>query len=364
MSRTITDLFRIIAILFVVLIHSTSGAEYAFLRQHNFLSLDFLGVLLNQLGRFSVPLFVMLSGYGLALSSKSKSIRFLKAEDYKIFFAGRFSKILLPYLFLSFVFLFFSSKGFSFEGYESWSSQLSENLLIYTRAIIKGNADYHFYFFVIIIELYFLFPLLFLLASRSSGIWILIAFLLNQLFWTYPMRNWLLAAGIERPIFPSSFFIYWVYYFYFGIWVAFYQEKLRTDFFRGWKLSLPLTLLVISFAYIMREYIHLSYHIHDPGSYNHFHRMSVVVYSTLFFYVLLLLPRKENIKHTKLISALAAASFFVYIYHTMILRLLAPVNHSFLFLFPITAILTFAPGLLISRVPGIPNKIRSLLGLP
>ncbi len=70
MPRSLTDLFKVIAAVAVVGIHATSLSETRFAAAHNFDSLDFLSVVVNQWARFSVPLFIYFSGYGLTISQK------------------------------------------------------------------------------------------------------------------------------------------------------------------------------------------------------------------------------------------------------------------------------------------------------
>ena len=57
MRRELTDCIKVIAAIAVVGIHATSTAENGFAVRHDFFSLDFAGVLLNQWARFSVPVF-------------------------------------------------------------------------------------------------------------------------------------------------------------------------------------------------------------------------------------------------------------------------------------------------------------------
>ncbi len=207
MSRSFTDLLRIIAIVFVVLIHTTSAEEHTFAIHHQFFSIDFFGVVLNQMGRFSVPLFIFLSGYGLAQSSLSRNRTFLSFADLADFVSKRFSKIALPYFFLTFIFLFFRGNSYTLAD-GTFTGFLIQNFGIYAKALLRGNADFHFYFFVIILELYVLFPFLYIVSRKKAGTVLLALLFINQFLWTYPSTEILMQWGIHKPVFPSTFFIF------------------------------------------------------------------------------------------------------------------------------------------------------------
>lgn len=136
------DFARTAAMLSVIMIHVTSGYVY---RPSNYMVLERnLAFLFNQLSRFSVPLFLLLSGLSLC-GNQSRSdggaVRF---------YFRRFWKLLPPYWFwTTFYFLF----GRNFD-----LATLQEPL--YTRSLLIGCAGPHLYFVVILAQCYLIFPLL------------------------------------------------------------------------------------------------------------------------------------------------------------------------------------------------------------
>ena len=362
MNRLTSDFLRIISIVFVIIIHSTSTPELQFQKSLSLISLEGLGVLLNQLARFSVPLFILLSGYGF--TEKYKKTLFIadsrQAFPYKDFFKSRLDKIFIPFLFWTVFLLFFRSDGFSWNQGTGLLQNLINNTTILGKFLTVRSADYHFYFFVIIIQCYFLYPLLLRLRSK---LWILF-FLLVQILFTAPAHIWFAELGIPRPRFFSAFFIYWVFYFYAGIYFSWHRELIRKQI-RRLHIGFVLLFAAASFFILMFEYFSFAVRQIDPGNYNHFTRQSVILYSAaILMLVLRLEPVLEKLSQKKvnLLANLAGLSFFVYIFHTWILRFLQNFYSQFLFLSFFTTLITFALAFLIYRLP-LAAIILTVLGL-
>lgn len=357
MKRTFSDLLRVISIFFVIAIHATGAAEVIFNQTKDFFSTSFLGVLLNQLSRFSVPVFLFLSGYGLSQKYKNNT-----TFPYREFYISRLYKIALPYIFWSFVFLFFRADGFRLPTGESNNVWFFTQMETYGKFLILGRADYHFYFFSIILQCYLLFP--FLLKLRKKY-WIL-AFLLTHFLFTAPAHLYFASAGIKRPSFFSAFFIYWIFFFFSGIGLSHFQNQVNRFIYQLPKKLIYL-FFILSFALILGEYIIHSYNDSTPGNYNHFSRQSVALYFFSFVTIAIYLSEKTKEEHFYFFSIsiekLAGLSFFVYIFHTWILRAINFVSSSFLLSFPLTLFLTFTIGYFLSKI--IKTKIiRIILGLP
>src|SRR5579872_2203437 len=94
------DILRTISILAVIIIH-TSTKIIAW--SHNDLNSYAFAFWLNQIFRFAVPLFFLISGYVLELNySHNKS--------YFVYIKKRVNKIFIPYIFWSMVYYFFIYK--------------------------------------------------------------------------------------------------------------------------------------------------------------------------------------------------------------------------------------------------------------
>lgn len=301
MDITFSNLLRILAIISVLIIHATYAAQVEFSKSLNLLSSDFIFVLLNQLARFSVPIFVILSGYGLTSKYKKQ-----KEIDLREFYLNRFFKIGIPFLFWTIILLLIQVQ-FKID------LEFFKKLIYY---LTVTGVDYHFYFFIIIIQCYILFPVLF----KFNNKYLLIVLLMLQLFNYSPTDKIFYILGLNYYVLPSTFVLSWLFYFYFGIFIS-KNERFFADIVNKYNLLLYIILL-ISFIIIILEYLLYSYK-HLPFYYfDHFHRYSVFGYSITFLLIYYKLSQNFNIKFTNIISNIASITFAVYIFHTQILRLL------------------------------------------
>jgi surface polysaccharide O-acyltransferase-like enzyme len=342
----------------VLTIHATHDNEVLFNQNHIFFSSSFAGVILNQIARFCVPVFVLLSGYGLTKKYgrvHPKKINIPWALD---FYQKRFLKIGIPFFFWTVVILFWFDR-FSFEG--SLFNIIWSNTLILLKYLFVYGADYHFYFFTIILECYLLYPII--LKFRSP----LLLFLsgIIHLMYIFP-EDFSRYTGVSLYLFPSSFPVYWLLYFYMGILSA---EKGIESRIKSMPLIPLISIGLLALSYVIYEYGIRSFGESNPDFYNHFNRLSVLTYSLLFWisfirmdaYFENLIKSRNHIKITGIFSGL---SFGVYIYHTMILRVLNGIfPEGNLFIVPSVIVLSFVFMLFLDSLVRV-NYLRIVFGLP
>ncbi len=302
MRRELTDFAKVIAAIAVVGIHATSTSENSFAAKHDFFSADFVSVLLNQWARFSVPLFLYLSAYGLALSDKRRSESF--ASDYVFFLTKRLATILIPYL-------FFSAWGLALN-----SQYLTPWVIIDT--LRKGSGDYHLYFLVILLQCYLLFPLMLWLHERSAKafrLFVLIVFLFVVLFlYKTTSERTLGYLGLTHPGWHASFCIYWLPYFMLGILHAKTPPA-------PWGMFTAITAVFIALVLVLHDYIYYSRLGTPVDYYNHFSRPSVALYALAVIYLLHAMAER-GMQGSGKIATLAGLTFSVYLVHPQILRFL------------------------------------------
>ena len=350
MSRIIGDLLRFISIAAVLIIHASSGGEREFFGTGDFFSEAFLAVLLNQWARFSVPLFILLSGYGLALKYQKE---FTPGE----FVQNRASKILTPFVVWTLFFLYLQDALFSGA---AW-----------TRAIFYG-ADYHFYFFTIIIQCYALFALL---RKINSFPFLVLLFCLTLIFYS-PSHVILTWLGLPVPAWPASLVVFWLFYFYAGIIFA-YRQKIILERINRIPTVFFMAAAFLSYGILMYEYLAWAKYLTGvqgalPDWFDHFNRWSVILYTfALLAFIIRMGSVIENFLEDKpwLKSGVAtgsALSFTVFIFHTNILRALTQVGMGNFYvalcvcLIPLSFTLAY---LLHVIIPG-PGILRMALGLP
>lgn len=141
------DILRFVAIFAVVVLHISARA---LVKAHPYSPVWWSGNLLDSLSRWSVPVFVMISGALLLGTSKTESV--------SAFLKRRFSKILIPFFFWSGIYLLFR-----------WRI-LHEKLDAVTilQNLTKEPAFYHLWFMYVILGLYLITPLLRLLLKAAG----------------------------------------------------------------------------------------------------------------------------------------------------------------------------------------------------
>ena len=165
------------------------------------------------LGGSGVHLFLVLSGFGLGLSSNRKI---------GLFYKKRLTKIILPY-YLTIIAIFIFNIFFSIYGDDSLYA-LGGHLFFY-RMIDESLAKsfgYHFWFISTIIQLYIFFPLISLIFDRLSlKLFIFVSFLISCLYWIF-----IFIYGLNDQSIYSNLFLRYLWEFNLGFALAYlYREK-------------------------------------------------------------------------------------------------------------------------------------------
>ena len=205
------DFVRICAMFAVMMIHVTSG--YVSLPSSRTVLGMNLAYCLNQACRFSVPLFLLLSGLALGkignqthtTPPESLQERHLSAYYVLSFYRRRIARLLPPYWFWSTVYFLF--------GRNFYLPSLASSA--YVRSLLLGYAGPHLYFIVILFQCYLLFPLLRRWLDREAVscllLWFLAMVLSTQLILfrklglpLLPRESWA-YLGIALPLWGFSF---------------------------------------------------------------------------------------------------------------------------------------------------------------
>lgn len=209
-TRRFQDLYilRVIATVAVIAIHATSQT----------MTQSALGYYGNQLARFAVPMFLILSGF-LLFQSDLNSHFLPRAQFYR----KRFRRILLPYIVWT---IFYSLVvHFYFNGMQN-ANMILPNLI---RHLLLGNGFTHLYFVVIIIQLYLLYPFIRRSFQVHPGLFLLISFLLSLL-----CQGLLYLHAIKviqlYPYYGQVYLIsfpVWLFYFCLGMYLALNDQNLE-----------------------------------------------------------------------------------------------------------------------------------------
>ena len=222
------DKLKFFSMIAVVMIHVSTLFLVTDADQMNYWALSF-----NQAARFSVPAFLLASGYGLIVSKKDE-------QGYLPFIIGRSKKILPMFLTAS---LFY---------YIVFTRQVSSILTIKgILTIIIGKSYYHLYFIVILFMCYLIFPIISKLV-RSKGKLVLLISLITQIISQ--------ILGILQIIKISEYnLLNWIFYFVLGIYLAIYGREKKASFILSILIVLTTLLLAIgSSVYIYSNTYNIS----------------------------------------------------------------------------------------------------------
>jgi probable poly-beta-1,6-N-acetyl-D-glucosamine export protein len=328
------DILRVLAIFAVIMIHTTTRTIQA---SNNDLNDFSFTLFLNQIFRFAVPMFFIVSGYVLEFNYRS--------VPYHTFIKKRLGKIFIPYLFWSLVYYFFIFKN------------PSESFI---REIISGDASYQLYFIPALFLFYLIFPFLHKIYSNISGI--LVVTLLATLQISFLAYDYYVKPF--RLFYPVSVVL--LNYFAFLLGMIFVHKKAVIGSAIGkYKYLVSAVILLFGVGIYLEgkdRYLSTSNYLSFYSSW----RPSVIIYSILLTVVLYYFLR--NFKMVKrLIKKLSEISFFVYFIHVAVLTYVWEIVGLQLFLalkgndlgriffdpifFMMVASLSFGIGFLIRKIP-------------
>lgn len=282
------DLLRIVSILAVIFIHTTT-------RTLEITSLNLQRVpwalFFNQISRFAVPLFFMLSGFVLELN-------YTFHTSYLVFLKKRIIRIFIPYIFWSFIYYFFVYK---------------QHAVSFLFALTDGSSSYQLYFIPTLLIFYIIFPLFHKYYHFISNKWVLLFLGLTQIFFLY-CDYYLHSLTFFYPI---SIALLNYYVFILGIVASHYQQCLITIVKKGKFILIPIVLFLMGYIFFEGESRYLK--THDYLSFYSQWRPSVFLYTILLASLLYYFFNKIKNK-LLVVKTLSKLSFFVFFVHVIVLE--------------------------------------------
>lgn len=200
------DFWKGIAIVMVVAIHTSCGFDFTSIHGN-------IRIVLRILMNSAVPIFLAISGFFLAKK------HLVKLVDFKEFWKKQIPKVYIPMLFWS-VPLFLMSL-FSNE---------TNIIKSFVKLLLGGYSVY--YFIVLIIQCYFLLPLI----RRYKKFFLYISFILTTLSWWAIVYK---LPGLPLLLYAGPF-VCWIFYFVLGVYLS---EK-KCDY----SIFIPILLIFIGLA--------------------------------------------------------------------------------------------------------------------
>lgn len=287
------DAFRGLAIIAVVAIHTSATGfswRYSATGEWNF----FFLVACRQLLSFAVPAFIFISGYWLS----TKPIKLL--EDYKTFLVRRFSRILIPYLFWSFILL----------GYAAIKTH-DINVRRVIFRLLTGGACPGYFFIIVIAQLYIITPLLKHINRKPYGLILVLILNIISLLALYLSRVYNIIGHLPAAL-P---FYSWIIFYEIGLLMGSCDDKtFAAKNMRSFILPALLVSLLASELegmILLLKYDNLSFAV------------SAVKYSSFLYSVCIILGFflvRERIRYwPKSLVSIGNYSFGIYLIHFFIL---------------------------------------------
>jgi surface polysaccharide O-acyltransferase-like enzyme len=282
------DVIRAFAIIAVVLIH-VSGIM---MTGNNISSRTYNGsVIINQIARFSVPAFILISGIGLTLSYK-------KEQGYFKFLGRRFNKIIPSYILWCLIYIYFTNKNFEINNV--------------VNSLIYGKVFYHFYYIPLIVQFYLIYPLIYKFIGTKRGL--LVSFVIT--FGIIIFTRYYITSDELKWFFDKKNLLDWIFYFSFG---AFIGKNLEKFLMLTKKYRFLILILFLASTFIMLYDAASSIRIGKDLEYAvTFMRPTVVSYSIFLIFFIFSIEWKENI-FMKIISYISRNSYAIYLSHALIL---------------------------------------------
>lgn len=298
------DFVRAIAIIAVIVIHVTS-ITLTKIPTDDITAL--LSLVLNQLSRFCVPAFLFVSGI-LAFHS-------FKKHTYVQVLKGKTNSLLIPYVIWTILGLLF---------FQMYSTNYKGIIMIF----MTGNGPfYQLYYIPLLFQLFVVLPLMMKFISSKKFV-VILSILTMLLFIVYEVI--ILKAVLSEDFIGStsallqSTFVYWLIYFYLGIFAAQHYVKLL-DFIKSKSTSMFVVVYLVSaVALVVDAYIGFITYKHVELM-NYF-RVTVFIYSIAS---IALLIRLGMIYHWKMITHLYRNSFGIYLIHVVFIKILFLISSLF-----------------------------------
>ncbi len=285
-----TNFLKGLAILAVVFIHTLAyfPGIYHGQGQVLFISLD-------QLARFCMPVFIMLSGYGLASKYERQVLHYLP------FLRSRIIK-LLPLYFLWSIYSILIIKAVP-----AWS--FANQPMSVVIQILFGQADYQLYFLPVIFQLYALFPLFWGLKQKPKLMFSLALFIQVVTFYLY---TWQVTSS-DRLQYVLVFS--WLAYFVWGIYL---KIQSIPHFFSKY---LPCLAIITFLALSFYSWQQITNGI-DPLPALKFTRLIVIPFALTMSATLLTWKYQSTNFFYRFIALLGKHSYLIFLAHTIALRII------------------------------------------
>lgn len=295
------DYLKGLAILGVVAIH-TLGAEYPI--NNDFIYIIYINII--QLSAFSVPFFLFISGLVLTYNYGDMKINYIK------FIKRRFFVILIPFIVWSCIYLVYNNA--------LMGKNMDLNIITVIRKLATGNAEFHLYFIVLVMQFYLIFPFILnyvLKFKKHHTILLASIFMFNLLLiYLYYYQFDYLSEKILKKI-----FIFWIFYFVFGMVIGY---NIDNNKYRISDKSLYIFVPLFLIFYLSLDISYFSNGLQDKNIF--WFRPQTFIYATLSIIIAFKFINELRMLNilklpAKLVRKLGQNSFGIYLSHALFLNI-------------------------------------------
>lgn len=251
-------------------------------------------LVLNQISRSSVPLFVLFSGVGLTIAYGRK-------KSYISFITKRIGKIIPGYIIFGLIYLIIVNKDLSYSNY--------------LVKFLKGDkVYYHLYFVPMIIKLYLIFPIIYYLMNRKPKLILIGSFFITFIITT--SAHYFNKPDVTMEFFHKNNIMFWLFYFVLGIYI---QPKIKPFINSAKKYRKSITLIYLLFTiFIIMESVMGVRTGKTVDYYTTFIRTTVIFYSLVTLVFLFSLEYKNKYINSAL-KIISINSYEIYLCHPLII---------------------------------------------
>jgi surface polysaccharide O-acyltransferase-like enzyme len=301
-SRASADLLRVVACLAVVAIHGGGAATGTWQPGSPWDAT--LAAVTDQVARFCVPIFVLLSGHALMARRLERP-----GEGLARFWQGRLHRGIWPLIVFSLLWLAIHAVI-----WHDWEPRLRQLPL----QLVTGRTEYHLYFLPAILGCWLLFPLM---ARLGPGRLLPLA-LAWQAVLCLPTATWWPHLGLGEPaqrrdVLDAVLTLQWLPWFILGMWSATRPPSGSSPGAR-WASA---TAVVATATWTVIDFLDAVAAGASVGAAQHFHRIPVTAFAMALWWAWRTWDAPlAQIGDRGWIRRFAALTFAVYLIHPTILR--------------------------------------------
>ena len=268
--------FSGLAIIFVVLIHSTSYYLLSVLMKTSFEEVDFATRLVDNLIHGAVPMFIFVAGYKYSLNNIDK--------PYKEYAISRTNKVIKPFLIISMIF-FIKDIIVNLESLNIRNSAIS-----FFRIFIGYNIAYQLWYVPMYLLIALTYPIIHKLIKSEK---IKLIFIVGIVITQYSL-SWYSELLASHP------FDYIYYYLFFHMGLAFRKYDIKSKV-KKWDIKIIVTYLILTLIITLNPVNELN------GPLRRFVLWPISVIAYYFFAV--------RVKDNRMLQYLGKYSFYIFLLH-------------------------------------------------